>query len=175
MVKNRIEHIDKVIPDAYHGTVFHNAQKIISNNKFVPSDDLDTHLGTGVYFYETAIDLAVWWAKKKSKGSGRYGVLQATVQLGRCLDLIAQENRDKIKFWRSVLVERFKDKKIKLRWVINSYAEEFGADTVRCIYVPPDPQVVEEGSGIYEKVRLVICVRNAENILRISLAESGII
>jgi len=177
MAKLSVQYVNKLIPDAYHGTEFSVAKKIKAGTKFEPSTDRDSYLGDGVYFFETDMGLAVWWAKKRTRRPGTWAVLQATIQLGRCLDLFSQENRDKLKFWRTVLAERLKDTRIEDPWVINSFAEEHGLDTVRCIFKPEAVQPIYEGSKICESFRVVISVRNIGNISppSISMACTGTI
>lgn len=174
MEKFRLEHSGKVVPDAYHGTELSRAEKIVNDNEFIPSTREDSFLGFGVYFWEGSAENAVWWAKLTHKDSKAYGVLKATVELGRCLDLMAKENRNELRRWKDTLTKRYRDRTITDALAINSYAgrRTGHVDTVRCVFAPAKPKPLFTGSRILD-FRLVICVRNVKNISSIALVADG--
>jgi len=59
------ENFEKIIPDAYHGTDFASACNILREKKFRTSTGEHQYLGDGVYFFESSIQEAQNWAKKK--------------------------------------------------------------------------------------------------------------
>ena len=76
---------------AHHGTSKNNAESILSTG-FQPSVSLDSHLGEGVYFFDSNKEAAVAWAKHRKDANGAWAVVAATVQMGQCLDLCNNEH-----------------------------------------------------------------------------------
>src|SRR5260370_3855954 len=69
----------------YHGTSVHNAVAVLHEGTFRPSQNDYDWLGHGIYFWEYAPYRAWNWARDKYGANA--AVIQATVRLGRCLDL----------------------------------------------------------------------------------------
>lgn len=103
-----ITRLDKIVPDAYHGTELNVAEKILKEQRFEVGSGEKLFLGEGAYFYEGSANLAEVWALKQGRKRGwkTYGVLQARIQLGRCLDLNCPEHRRELEQWAEELMER---------------------------------------------------------------------
>ncbi|HKL82757.1 MAG TPA: hypothetical protein VJ879_09585 [Desulfobacter sp.] len=167
MKKPNIVNIEKIIPDAYHGTSAKNAKNICQEG-FRPSEG-EQYLGDGVYFYEAAMSHAENWARKQFKGEP-IGVLKSTINLGRCLDLHVKEHQELANFVAEKLRKRGKWA-ITDAVVINFIASNFlPIDSVKATYVSSKTtKRVFDGSRFYSHSRLIICVRNLKNILKVSL------
>ena len=87
-----IVYVDKIVPDAYHGTELKTALKILRGKNFIPSRGKETYLGDGVYFYESSLWHARQWCQRRFPGL-RHGVICAAINLRRCLDLHNYEHR----------------------------------------------------------------------------------
>ena len=73
----------------YHGCSRAAAQYILEENHFLPSTNAYDWLGQGIYFWEFAPYRALDWAIVRCASSGEAPVvLGATIQLGRCLNLL---------------------------------------------------------------------------------------
>jgi hypothetical protein len=171
--KTKIAYVDKIVPDAYHGTELKKAQKILSNGKFTLSRGKAHYLGDGVYFFESSEWHAKEWCKRCFPNS-EHGVICATVNLGKCLDLHNQEYKRLLQKVAIKLGMRgVKD--ITDSVVINFLATNIeNFDTVRFTYV----KITEKYKEIYSRSRiqdfsqLIICVRNIDMILNIKLVKN---
>ena len=77
----------------YHGCSREAADHIRAEGSFLPSTRAYDWLGEGVYFWEYAPYRALEWAEERSEPhGGEPVVLQATVRLGRCLNLLDIEH-----------------------------------------------------------------------------------
>ncbi len=108
-------------------------------------------------------------------------MIQATIQLGRCLDLNAPEYYEELEDWAEELIERVKGIKdpndVTPAWVINYFVKKAcrdEVDTIRCSHFNVDHGPLFPNAMIYRS-RLVICVRNTENISDISLFMRGLV
>ena len=186
MAKSPIKRLNKTVPDAFHGTELSVAKKIVCEQKFEPGTNEKLYLGKGAYFYEGSLELAENWAKKagKKKGWKKFGVLQATIQLGACLDLNIPEYYRQLELFGEALYNKMKGNKgreeITPAWVINYFIQEKCGkqlDTIRCPYPYKDAKMFFSESQdlkLYPSY-LVICVRNTKNISDISLQLLGLI
>src|SRR5437870_3007771 len=87
MPPSAVQFINKVVPDAFHGSKLDTARQIVRSRTYVPSTGNEKlYLGDGVYFYEGSLEYALEWAQDKFPGMP-IGVVQSTIQLGKCLDL----------------------------------------------------------------------------------------
>jgi len=172
--KNKIAYVDKIIPDAYHGTELKKALKILKEQEFLPSRSKKSYIGDGTYFYESSKWHAEQWCKRKFPDCG-HGIICATINLGKCLDLHNHEHRTLLEKVRNSLVKKGY-KKITDSFIINFYAtkiEDF--DTVRWTYTKIGGrfQEIYPGSKIHSFSQLIICVRNHDAILSMKLAMGG--
>ncbi len=175
----KFKDLNKIVPDAYHGTNYANAKEILEGGAFLPSKGENEYLGFGIYFFEGSEWEAKQWARHKY-GRAKVGVMWATINLGRCLDLSIKEHRDLIKETVAVLSKRPNMPRITDALVINLIAGKYKEliDTVRAIYIPNQghiPQPLFQGSLFYDATRMMICVRNAKAILRFSISYEGIV
>ena len=84
----------------YHGCTKTTGENILSGRSFfAPSQNHYDWLGPGVYFWEADPKRALAWAANKvaRKGSGEAFVVGAVIDLGNCLDLMAQESLHYVK------------------------------------------------------------------------------
>ena len=142
----------------YHGTSKSSAEKIMQQNKFKCSTGDMQWLGTGIYFFEHA-NLAVWWAKTKSKKNKNIYVYNAPIVV---LEVNILVNRDRFldlsdpfrkieyfeKFYKPRLVKyledarnkkkkiaKTRDDKIKIfNIMIDIYKRENNIEVVRTIF-----------------------------------------
>lgn len=170
-MNHKIINIEKLIPDAYHGTVARSARNICAEG-FKSSAGEDPFLGDGVYFFENGQTYAMGWARKRFSGEV-IGVLKSTVNLGKCLDLHDAKHIELVKFVKGKLTK--KEKKITDAVVINFIAVNFASiDSVRATYISSFVKdKIFDGSRFYDYVRLIICIRNLDYILKTSLVYEG--
>lgn|GEM_PF-1272033 len=168
----QIRYYDKLVPDAYHGTTHDSARQIIAKQEFIPSAGEDEYLGFGVYFFEGSELDAKEWARKRVGRRGKIAVIQAVVNLGRCLDLNVREHRKFVQDTVRHLGTKRRVPGVTDAMVINFIGANFKPeiDTVRALYPPRDPGNTRlfPGSRLWDFVRLVICVRNVRNIIKFS-------
>jgi len=175
MVKPSIEWVDEVVDQAYHGTDLSTADKIAAGNRFQPSRGPDHWLGDGVYFFQDSIVLAVKWAKRKAKEkqSKEYGVLKASILLGKCLDLTTQTYKKQLEKWINLLQCKTK-LDLTESWIINSFARKYrgGFDTVRCRF-PGFPGELPFRSSRSKRSYIQISVLQVDNISNVVRVEKG--
>ena len=174
MVKFPVKYFVKVVTNAFHGTTLEVAKKIHKEQRFIPSYSEQNYLGDGVYFYEASMEYAKTWAREKFNGD-RIGVIRSVISLGRCLDLHDREHIDFLRKTASDLAER-SGKQITDAFVINFIAGNFSnkVDTVRATYTKRYSKRVFKGSHFYYENALIICVRNLQSIVGISLLYKGV-
>jgi hypothetical protein len=172
--KDKIAYVDKIIPDAYHGTELKKALKILKEKKFLLSRSKKSYIGDGAYFYESSKWHAEQWCKRCFPSS-EHGIICATINLGKCLDLHNQEYKHLLK--KVAIQLRLKGiKDITDSVVINFYAEKIEAfDTVRWTYISISKKYdkIFPGSRIHDFSQLIICVKNQSAILSMELAQEG--
>ena len=165
------EYVDKEVPDAYHGTELGVAKRIEKGERFKKSKRDDLYLGDGVYFFEGSSELAQDWAKWRFK---HYGIICATIQLGFCLDFHTVRAVQIIRFVEEKLKKKMPGKTIQIPAVINFYVENINPkiDTIRATNVKVNRPIIEEDKFYLSE--LIICVRNLNNIKKVSLVEQGV-
>ncbi|HUU39677.1 MAG TPA: hypothetical protein VMW42_01920 [Desulfatiglandales bacterium] len=171
-IKHKIKYIAKYIPDAYHGTRLDKARRIIQEKKFIINRNPNHFLGDGAYFFEGSRWHAHDWARRLW-GDVDLGLIRAYINLGKCLDLNNYNHRALLKKVRIELVRR-NISDITDAVVINFYAtkiEHF--DTVRAPYTTPEVGRIYPESKFYDYSQLMICVRNQERILKLTLVFQG--
>lgn len=172
--KDKIIHIDKIVPDAYHGTKLGNAVKILEEGHFIQSRDATTYLGDGVYFYEGSVWHALEWCKRRFADC-EHGVICATINLGKCLDLNNAEHRALMKKV-AVRLSKLGVKQVTDSVVINYFATNIEkVDTIRFSHVKVAGKYgkIYQDSRIHDFSQLIICVRNQDVILNIRLIMGG--
>ena len=172
---NGIEYVDKLIPDAYHGTSKSNASNIEVNKKFIPSRGPDLFLGDGIYFFEGTKSLAEWWARKNFPNE-EIGIIIAEIQLGRCLDLTIPEYRDLVKNAKCKIEKQELKENITDTLVINFICAiiEPEIETVRYISKRGALTKIYPGSRIYDSIHIAICVKKTNNILNFKIINGAI-
>lgn len=170
---------------AYHGCDAAIADRILTGESFLKSENAYDWLGSGVYFWEFGADRALKFADfQRQFGKVRTpAVVGALVQLGNCFDLMDTRFTSELKSaynqakraWPSGQTlpknkGQTPDKKQRLRdcAVLNLYftaMEEAGItyDTVRCAFV--EGPTAFPGSAIRRESHIQIAVRNPACIL----------
>lgn len=172
---NLIERIDKLIPDAYHGTSKLNATNILQARKFSSSSGSDFYLGDGIYFFDGSKDLAEWWAKKQFP-KYEIGIIIANIQLGKCLDLTIPEHRNIVKNAKDEFEQKTPEEKITDALVINFICTiiEPEIETIRCIFKQGQLSKIYSGSHIFNTMHIVVCVKRHSNILDFKIVNGGL-
>lgn len=166
-----LEDSKKEVPDAYHGTSWVAAQKIVSNG-FAVMRTPGSYMGDGVYFYEGSVILARHHTitRKRQK---QYGILKANIKLGKCLDLNTPEHCGWLQDTHNLLVDKVEDPdELTDMFIINFFARAHVVDTVKWTMCP------EASRAIYPKSRIhgnepMICVRNVDCITDTSIEEES--
>ncbi|MGB8993059.1 MAG: hypothetical protein WCD80_13480 [Desulfobaccales bacterium] len=176
MATLEIRDYQKIVPDAFHGTLLKNVAEILSEG-FRLSRGPSQFLGDGIYFFESSEWHAKNWAlRHRERGTDRIAVIQAIINLGHCFDLHNAEYRGLAREIKTNL-ERKGTKKITDAVVINLLATKFTIiDSVRATYISTEHgrgQRIFEGSRFFEYVQLMICVRKVENITNPFMVYSG--
>jgi hypothetical protein len=169
-----IEHIEKIVPDAYHGTTRDIATRVLAKGKFEPSKGKDQWLGDGVYFFESSAEFAKKHVdRKKREGKipldSELGVICATINLGRCLDLCKIEHTKIVENVEKRLLssKTVKKEDITDAVIINLTAHITGAEVVRKSFQWTSYKKV--GKRINIGNPMFICVREQRNILKMEL------
>ncbi len=166
--------IFKIVPDAYHGTSKPAAQKIISTGQFEPSTDPDLYLGDGVYFFESSIQHAIDWARKKFGVTSSLGIIRAAIKMGRCLNLTLPEHQVFCLQVKEEL-EGYERRDWTDAAVINYIAENIVfPDTVRAVFLPGAKKARKmfPGSHFFKDIQIFICVKSVDNILQKKLCHT---
>ena len=176
-MSSRIRYVEKIVPDAYHGTSKSNAENILRSG-FRISDGSHQYLGDGVYFFESSMLSALEWAERRFTGSPCVAI-NATINLGICLDFHNPDHADFIIEMREALVAKQKalsvddpnrDIAITDAIVINGLAELVQIDTVRASYIRiRTARKIFSGSFFVNPQQLFICVRNLNRILSLKI------
>lgn len=163
-----IPNFHKKVPDAYHGTDKISAAEILRSRKFKYGTNGKLYLGDGVYFYESSLWHAQTWAERKYPRND-CAIIQAEIDLGHCLDLHNFEHREFLKQVRSQL-KSYADgitDALVINWVVK-YGK-VNIDTVRATYTCSLYGKIFKESRFNAFEQLIICVKNSNNILKISL------
>lgn len=173
---NGIKDRGQIIPEAYHGTDLDSADMIVKGNAFSLSIGDDHYLGDGAYFFENSVWHAKEYGKKTAKriGATCFGVIKATIKLGRSLDLNDYESRQYIRQFAKQL-QSIGVPAITEGVVINMIAKKNSIDTVRATYTVPDKGKILPNSRFFEYSGLMICVRNGTCISDLSITYRGLV
>jgi hypothetical protein len=168
MSRAGIQHIENVVPDAYHGTLWEWAQLILKTS-FRLSKSPDCHLGSGVYFFESDADRAKDWARKVSRENGFGGkntaIIKSQVELGRCLDMDNVQHHEILQSVALEICRRQNLKKITDAAVIEFVCTLHPIDTVRAIDNNWNMrQPIFTGSRYVVNNRRLLCVKNVGRI-----------
>jgi len=166
----KVEYLETIVPNAYHGTSKTNADNIIKTGFRNPRAP-DLFLGDGIYFYEGSRKLAERWAERKFLGQ-EIGIIIARIKLGYCLNLTIPEHRELIRDISKEFQKR-QWEKVTDAIVINYFASviEPKIETIKHFHEPEKITKLFGGSRIMNGGYIVICVRKSQCILRFSIAE----
>lgn len=121
----------------YHGTDEASSANILSNKEFTIKHRQDHWLGNGVYFFVNDSMKAEWWAKSKSKKSGRSPVvLYFNLELtdAELLNLNTEMDLEKLNSFSEELFRdleeckvyvQFKDEHERNCFVLDSFFEKY--------------------------------------------------
>jgi hypothetical protein len=172
-----VTHFERIIPDAYHGTTFISATKILRDGKFQPSTDVDNEdhwLGDGAYFFESEERLAKKQGRKAARKNNlvdkKIGVIRATINLGRCLNLNTIAHAEAVLAAMKHL-KRAGKTEVTDAAAINAVAVLMNADVVKASFVWHTFGRISNRLFVANPV--FICVRNQENILEMTLSYKG--
>lgn len=170
----------------YHGCDKNVADRLVSGGAFKPSQNDYDWLGHGVYFWEANPSRGLEFAhelKKLKRGSkiDTPAVVGAVIDLGMCLDLTTSAGVRHVRNAHQRLVEfaaaaeyalpaNSPDQMrrpldcavITMLHDIRAEAGEAPIDSVRGVFLEGDP--IYDGSGLYAKSHIQICVRSPECI-----------
>lgn len=166
----------------YHGTTSEAAERLVSGERFEPSDKSDDWFGSGIYFWEHAFQQAWRWAERH--GNKEPAVIGAILRLGRCFDLLDTGNVEILKDNHKQMISAMQAAGLKIPVnvrsqrkldcaVFNYLYSEFECehepfDTARAVFVPRGKtKRIYEGSWISEETHIQICVRNPKSILAV--------
>ena len=169
----------------YHGCSLDSANRIVSQQTFLPSAKTYDWLGESVYFWEYAPYRALEWAALKcEREGGEPVVLQATIRLGRCLNLLDTEHIPGLAEIYVSFVKGADGAKLPRnteqgahyldRAVIDAYCrraikETIAFQTVRGSFAEGEP--IYPGSKILSRAHTQIAARDPDCITRISLVQ----
>ncbi|MCK9377542.1 MAG: hypothetical protein M0P73_15495 [Syntrophobacterales bacterium] len=170
MTPSEIKYIHKIVPEAYHGTKLDVAKKIIREKKFHHSSYKSgdrPYLGKGIYFFESALSRAITWAENRFK-VGEIGVIKAVINLGSCLDITDPNNIKLLIKLKKKLIKEKGLTSVTTAYVIHTCGIMYNVDTIRGLFPKGEPE------GFHD-VELIICVRNNNSIMEMSLVYEGVI
>jgi hypothetical protein len=161
----------------YHGCHVDTANELVSGADFRPSENGYDWLGRGIYFWEDGPSRAAEWARNKFGDQG--AVVQATIDLGHCLNLLDTTHFDRMEdsyqdFVRTykllgLTIPRNTHKLHKLDYVVIEYYCEIFIEThgkafgaVRGCF--PEGNPLYEGSKILRETHIQVAVRDADCI-----------
>lgn len=170
----------------YHGCSLDVAETILAENRFQVSVNTYDWLGEGAYFWEFAPYRALEWARERYGGSGSEpAVVGATLQLGRCLNLLDTEHLPGLEDVYNVFVQTVGSERIPRnteagahfldRRIMDAYCrlieEQNPApfQTVRGCF--PEGEPIYRGSKILKKAHVQIAARDVTCISRLHLVE----
>lgn len=167
----------------YHGTTEAAANEILSTGTFNLSRKQYDWLGGGFYFFEYAPHRAWQWAQIVAEQRGGIpAVIEATIQLGRCVNLLDTAHMDGLPEVYAALREKRQQAGLSVprntdrgahfldRDVVNLYcalAEQENStpyQTVRGCF--PEGEPVYAGSKILRRTHVQIAVRDAACITK---------
>jgi hypothetical protein len=168
----------------YHGCSRETAERILAGEPFAPSTRRYDWLGVGVYFWEYGPFRAREWAETRF-GAEEGAVLEATIRLGRCLNLLDIEHHAHlVRAYETALHEAIQQG-VRLpenrdgglhyrdRHIIEDYcrtvAEESGRhyQTVRACF--PEGEPIYPGSRLLSRTHVQIAIRDDRCITRLRL------
>lgn len=172
-----VTYYERIIPDAYHGTTLVSAEKILRDREFKPSlytDFKDHWLGDGAYFFESSEQFAKQQGRKVVRKNNlvdkNIGVIRATINLGRCLNLNTLEHTEAVYAAKEHLKRAGKEP-VTDALAINLVAVLTNSDVVKGSFTWRTFGKISNRLPIANPV--FICVRNQSNILGMTLSYEG--
>lgn len=156
----------------FHGCHTAAAREILAGGSFLPSQNGYDWLGQGIYFWEDGSARAAEWARKRFGDEGV--VLQATIDLGHCLNLLDTAHFERMEQSYQGIAITFKDlglplpdnarKRHSLDYlVLETYCSDaivynLAFDTVRGCF--PEGKPLYHGSKILRETHIQVAVRD---------------
>ena len=167
----------------YHGCEMSTARRLLEGEPFrLSANDYDW-LGSGTYFWEYAPIRARGWAKQRF--GGNWAVLQATINLGDCLNLLDTDYFEDLRAVHTELLNSFRDLGLTPpmnnkganrldRMIVDRFSQVYQArdnrfDTVRGCFQEGQP--IFAGSRLYSHNHVQIAVRNMDCIQTLHLVK----
>jgi hypothetical protein len=169
---------------AYHGCSVEAARDVLGGSEFLASENSYDWLGPGVYFWENDPIRAFQWACLPWRKIERPSLVGAVIDVGRCLDLTAQDGIEAVRSAYEGLValhalaeeplpknsgsdkgKRHLDCAVikHLHRARNRIAPNEPYQTVRALFVEGD--TVYEGAGFHDRTHVQVCVAEQTRIL----------
>ena len=158
---------------AYHGTSVERAETISSSGQFIPSKNDYDWLGHGVYFWEHAPVRARERARRKYRD--RAAVMEATVDLGFCLDFTDSRYTSALRLAHERLRDAYlkngtplpvnKNKANFLDCLVINYLATYivaECDTIRAPFL--EGESIYPGSALLTQSHIQVVVRNSKCI-----------
>jgi len=170
----------------YHGCSREAAERIVEEQNFQPSTKTYDWLGEGFYFWEYAPYRALDWATRKcERDGGEPAVVQATVRLGRCLNLLDTEYLPGLAEIYDLLAAEAGEAKLPrntkqgAHFLDRAIIDAFCQTTIRRTTIPlqtvrgtfPEGEPIYPGSKILSRTHTQIAVRDASCVVKISLVQ----
>lgn len=154
--KLNIPIITRIETECFHGTKKENTLSILKDGfKIQTKECSHQHMGAGVYFWERCMHSAQSWGGKNG------AVLQATVALGKCLDLTTTEHVGLYTNFAKALFSRKPDRKPTDALVFNALRSLYSLDSARAPNEVQNGAVatpIFRGSKFKNTVKIMICV-----------------
>jgi hypothetical protein len=158
----------------FHGTSEARAEVIVCSGEFIPSKNEYDWLGHGIYFWEHAPLRAWQWARQKYRD--RAAVVEATIELGTCLDLTDLRYTSALRLSYEMLREAFlrnktplpmnRNKARLLDCLVVNYLTSYilpECETVRAPFLEGDP--IYEGSMLLNQSHVQLVARSSRCII----------
>jgi hypothetical protein len=161
----------------YHGCTQEAAESILSSGEFRRSREEYDWLGEGFYFFEFAPFRAWQWAQAVAdRVGGSPAVIEARVELGRCVNLLDAAHMDGLPDVYGAVCEKYEESGLRVprntergahfldQEVVNLYCDlveqvtSTAFQTVRGCF--PEGEPVYEGSKILKRTHVQIAVRD---------------
>ena len=170
---------------AYHGCNKETLRRVARHEQLIPSTNAYDWLGGGIYFWEYGSHRAWEWAHARFAGDA--AIVQATITLGHCLNLLDTGYFHGVQIAYQELAQRFTDegrniptnRADKRHFLDRAVIDDFCAVWVRNGGEPfqtvrgcfPEGEPLYEGSKILRQTHVQISVRDATCILDLKPVE----
>lgn len=177
----------------FHGCDIETRNRILSGDKWIPSNNSYDWLGPGIYFWEYDDVRALSWATEAAKerkcNIKTPAIIGAKINLKHCLDLTNQSSIKIVSEGYEFLVDQYKitnqelpkntNIKDDFDWknrkldcaviaAVHTMNEQLGYeqyDSIRGAFIEGEP--IYHGAGFKNKTHIQLCIRNTDCILEL--------